>query len=261
LIRNNSNDQNDRPENRKLSLVTTDSLASNYPRSEHSPLIGPARLPTGVPLPTKPTSPATYSISGFNSPRMADYSSTSASPRTITTAKEGSIDASSNYVARDFRGQLDPYPQYPPVPYMASYNHPSPATPASHPYTVNHQGTTDYPSRRPMRDYGILPPLTREDTTLSSESSQSGYSLPPAAFSGQNLPLDPTKSSRVLPQPVVSMGSMPPQSDRPLPSRPSPPILPFPHDYRAQGSLAVLVRAGELAAIAAGGEAEQKGSP
>jgi hypothetical protein len=110
-----------------------------------------------------------------------------------------------------------------------------------------------------MRDYGILPPLTHEDTTLSSESGHSSHSLPLVGLNGQNPPTDTSKSSRFLPQPVPSMVSMPLQLDRTLPSCPPAPTLPPPHDYRAQGSLAVLARAGEMASSA--DDKKQEGLP
>jgi hypothetical protein len=257
--RSTSQDQIDRPENKKLGLVTTESFASGHPRPEHSPSIGSARLPAGASLPSKPTSPGTYPISGYNSPRIVEYSPKSASPRSMATPKEAVFDSSANHLARDFRGQLDLY-SYSSTPYTASHHHPPPASGVSHPYPAHYQGSVDHPSRRPTRDYGVLPPLVHEDTTLSSESSHSGYSLP-SGFHAQNPPIDATKSSRTLPQPIPSIGPTPSQLDRPLPSGPSPPILPPPHDYRAQGPLAALVRAGELAAIVAEDEAKQEGSP
>jgi hypothetical protein len=154
---------------------------------------------------------------------------------------------------------MDLYASYPSAPYAASHHHhhPSIATAAQHPYAANF---TDHPSRRPMRDYGILPPLTREDTTLSSESGQSNYSLPLVGPNGQSPSVDSTKSSRLLPQPVPSMVTMPLQLDRSLPSGSCAPILPLPHDYRSQGPLAVLARAGELAASSTD-DGKQEGLP
>lgn len=246
---NNAHDQTNRPENRRLSLATTESPAPNYPRSEQSPSVGSARLPAGSYVSSKPTSPAMHPISGYNSPRVVEYSPKSASPRPTTTPKEGTFDASATHLARDFRGQLDLYSTYPPTSFTASHHHhhPSSATAASHPYATNF---TDHPSRRPIRDYGMLPPLSHEDTTLSSESGHSSYSLPPVGSGGQTLPIDTNKSSRVLPQPIPSIGAMPLQLDRPLPSVAPAPILPPPHDYRTQGSLAVLAKAGEIASSA-----------
>jgi hypothetical protein len=256
---NNSHEQTNRPENRKLSLATADSFSSSHPRSEQSPSIGPVRLPAGAYTSSKSTSPATHPISGFNSPRVIEYSPKSTSPRPIMAPKEATSDPSTGHLARDFRGQMDLYSSYPSAPYAASHHHhhPSTATAAQHPYAANF---TDYLSRRPMREYGILPPLTHEDTTLSSESGQSSYSLPLVGLNGQSPSVDSTKSSRVLPQPVPSMVTMPLQLDRSLPSGQCAPILPPPHDYRSQGPLAVLARAGELAANSVDDE-KQEGLP
>jgi hypothetical protein len=256
---NNSHEQTNRPENRKLSLATADSFSPSHPRSEQSPSIGPVRLPTGAYTSSKSTSPATHPISGFNSPRVVEYSPKSTSPRPTMTPKEAAFDSSTSHLTREFRGQMDLYSSYPSAPYAASHHHhhPSIVTATHHPYTTTF---TDHPSRRPMLDYGILPPLTREDTTLSSESGQSNYSLPLVGPNGQSPSVDSTKSSRVLPQPVPSIVAMPLQLDRSLPSGSCAPILPPPHDYRSQGSLSVLARAGELAASSAD-DGKQEGLP
>lgn len=110
-----------------------------------------------------------------------------------------------------------------------------------------------------MRDSARLPGLSHEDTTLSSESGHSGYGLPFAGLPGQVLPIDPGKTGRMLPQPMPSIGLSPSPLDRPLPATQ---VQQQAQDYRTQGPLAALVRAGEIASRAAEGEGlEQDGSP
>lgn len=77
--------------------------------------------------------------------------------------------------------------------------------------------------------------------------------------------MDPAKSMRLLPQPIPNIGPAQSSLDRTLHHLPSgPPThmqLP-PPDYRTQGSLAALVRAGELAARVADDEMmERDNSP
>jgi hypothetical protein len=94
-----------------------------------------------------------------------------------------------------------------------------------------------------------LPPLTHEDTTLSSDSGQGGYT---AGYIGHTLPsMDACKSMRVLPTPVPSaMAPALSPLDRPsLQPQPQPPLLQH-SDYRTNSSLAALLRAGELARVA-----------
>jgi hypothetical protein len=119
-----------------------------------------------------------------------------------------------------------------------------------------------------MRDVGRLPPLTREDTTLSSESghSGSGYNIAAAGFPEAVLPPDPSKTMRMLPQPIPSIGPSPSPLDRPGPhplaSQMAPQMTQLASDYRNQGPLAALLRAGELAARVADDEAmDMQGSP
>lgn len=100
-----------------------------------------------------------------------------------------------------------------------------------------------------MRDSSArLPPLTRDDTTWSSESGHSAQNMPPTGYPGSTLPLDPAKTSRMLPHPVPSIAPASSPLDRPPPLAMSLPLPPQAQDYRTQGPLAALVRAGELAA-------------
>lgn len=230
---------------RRISSAHSDHYA-NQVRTEASPPMGPSRLPSGPSHPSKSTSPAVHSRSGLNSPRMPEhYSPLSASPRTASLHKENSNETTSSVMARDARGQSDASMTFP-----SSYSHAPSFPPSSTPpsYGSHYQGPVDLPSRRTNREINRLPPLTHEDTTLSSDSGQGGYA---ASYTGQTLPsIDAAKSMRVLPAPVPSaMSSIPSPLDRPLVQ--SPPKLPPQHaDYRTSSSLAALLRAGELARVA-----------
>ncbi|KAF9730436.1 hypothetical protein PMIN06_001289 [Paraphaeosphaeria minitans] len=230
---------------RRISSAQLDQYAGQN-RTEASPPIALSRLPSGPSRPSKSTSPAIHNRSGFNSPRMPEhYSSLSASPRSATLNKEGSFETTSSAMARDARGQSDAS-----LPFSSSYGHgpsyPPSTTPPS--YGSHYQAPVDLPSRRSNREMHRLPPLTHEDTTLSSDSGQGGFA---AGYTGQMLPsIDAAKSMRVLPAPVPSaMASVPSPLDRPSVQPP-----PNPHmqhaDYRTNSSLAALLRAGELARVA-----------
>ncbi|XPS79531.1 hypothetical protein M3J09_011512 [Ascochyta lentis] len=250
--RSNGHDEHERSANRRFSIAITDPSAGQQNPGTTPPSM-PARLPAGPTYPSKSNSPASHSMSAFNSPRSGElYSPVSASPQSHALHRDAVLEASSGHLARDVRGNLDqPAPFHYPL-YLQSHLPPSTIpTPMNH-HAPHYQNIVDLPSRRSAREPGThLPALSHEDTTLSSESSHSNYSLPPAA---QPPPMDPTKSLRLLPQPVPSIGPTQSPLDRALPHPPSgPPAhmqLP-PTDYRAQGSLAALVRAGEIAARAA----------
>ncbi|KAH3916011.1 hypothetical protein HBH56_067710 [Parastagonospora nodorum] len=247
--RSSSHDQHERASNRRLSSVQPDPSAIGIHGNGASPPTVPGRLPPGSTFLSKPTSPASHAT--LNSPRTIDhYSPISASPRSSL------FDISSAIPPRDSRGPPDA--NYPYLP--SAYSHPpmqQPAstTPPSHPSTTRYQAPVDLPSRRSMREPTRLPPLSREDTTWSSESghSGSGYSITPSLFPGSVLPLDPQKTMRMLPQPVPSIGPSA-SLDRPPPAQLAQ-LSGHPSDYRTQGSLAALVRAGELAARVADEEA------
>ncbi|KAH7077273.1 hypothetical protein FB567DRAFT_552804 [Paraphoma chrysanthemicola] len=253
--RSSSHDQHERAANRRLSSV--DHHAIGQQLSDVSPPIGPARLPAAPAFPPKATSPATQSMSTFNSPRTADpYSPISASPRSAM------FDAATTGLPREPRGLPDGTYSYHPSPYAQSPYKPASTTPPSHIGAAHYSNPIELPSRRPMRESARLPPLTHEDTTWSSESghSGSGFSNPPTGYPGTVLPLDPAKTLRILPQPVPSIGPSPSPLDRPPAFTPS--SQPPSQDYRAQDPLAALVRAGELAAQVVDDEAmDVEGSP
>ncbi|KAJ4344777.1 uncharacterized protein N0V89_012521 [Didymosphaeria variabile] len=243
--RSSSHDQTERTMGRRISSAQSDLYAGQI-LTESSPPIGPSRLPSGPSHPSKSTSPAILNRSGFNSPRMPEhYSPLSASPRSATLNKENSFETTSSVMARDARSQFDAG-----LPYSSSYGHGSSYPPSTTPpsYNAHYQAPIDLPSRRSNREMHRLPPLTHEDTTLSSDSGQGGYT---ASYTGQTLPaIDVSKSMRVLPAPVLSgMGSAPSHLDRP--SVPLPSKHTQQHtDYRTNSSLAALLRAGELARVA-----------
>jgi hypothetical protein len=257
--RANSHDQTERATNRRLSTAMTDPLSGPHV-SGTTPLIGPSRLPAAPSYPSKPTSPASHPLSGFNSPRSGElYSPASASPHSIALPRDASIESTSGHLPRDMRGNLDTSNMYHSSSYTPSHQLPTTMpTPLSR-YATHYQNPVDLPSRRSYKEQGAhLPGLSREDTTLSSESGHSNYSLPQAA---QPAIMDPVKSMRMLPQPVPNIGPAPSPLDRALPQPPLVPAhlqLPLP-DYRSQGSLAALVRAGELAARVVNDEPMERG--
>jgi hypothetical protein len=244
--RSSSHDQHERAMNRRVSSVQPDP----------SPPMGPIRLPSGPSYPSKPTSPASHPLSTLNSPRTGErYSPISASPRSAM------FDALSGIPSRDSRIPPDaPYPFHSSIYAHPPLQHPA-STPPAYPIVAQYQNHPDPSPRRPLRDVGRLPPLTHEDTTLSSESghSGSGYNITGAGFPEAVLPSDPAKTMRMLPQPIPSIGPSPSPLDRPSPhplaSQMAPQMTQQPmSDYRNQGPLAALLRAGELAARVADDE-------
>ena len=263
--RSSSHDQHERAMNRRTSSAQPEPSPIGYQRPELSPPIGPARLPAGPSYSSNSTSPASRSLSGIQSPRTGDkYYSVSASPRSAALQKQSSFDMTTTASAQDSRKPLDINLPYHPSAYSESHRQPTSTTPPSYPYPAHYQPPMDLPSRRPMRDSTRLPGLTHEDTTLSSESGHSGYSLPFAGMPGQVLPMDPGKTARMLPQPMPSIGTIGPSPsplDRPPPSARTQ-VQRQPQDYRTQGPLAALVRAGEIASRVADGEVmEEEASP
>ncbi|KAF2684839.1 hypothetical protein K458DRAFT_301407 [Lentithecium fluviatile CBS 122367] len=253
--RSSSNDQAERAAAiRRVSSAQTDPFSAPQ-RAEASPPAGPARLPSGPTNPSKSSSPAAYSLSGFNSPRTGDrYSPLSASPRSASLHKEGFFETYPSAVARDARGQSDAS-----LSYSSTYGHTQPQPPSTTPptaaYASHYQAPVDLPSRRSTRQINQLPPLTHEDTTLSSDSGQTGYT---ASYPSSLLPaLDASKSMRVLPAPVPTMGVTPSLLDRPPPAT-SPQQHP---DYRNSAPLAALLKAGELARVVDDEEMEREGFP
>ncbi|RMZ73951.1 nonhistone chromosomal [Pyrenophora seminiperda CCB06] len=236
-----SYEQNDRTTNRRLSSTQPEVYASGQQRPDTNQPIGPSRLPAGPAGPlyvSKPTSPINRPLSGFNSPRSGEqFSPASASPRPTPLQRDGIFDQSAPNPLRDPRMPFDANPYHQPV------STPSP----SYSYPAHYQSPAEMPSRRTVRDSTRLPPLSHEDTTLSSESGHSGQGLPTSCYPEQTLPTDPSKTMRMLPQPVPSIGPSPSPLDRPVPPMQTSHFPHHAHDYRTQGPLAVLVRAGELA--------------
>jgi hypothetical protein len=257
--RSSSHDKYERTASRRFSSVQPEIFATGHQSSEASPPIGPAPLPAGPSFSSKPTSPTSLPLSTLNSPRIGGhYSPISASPRSTM------FDAPSTILSRDLRGPADPNFAYQPSTYPHPPQQSASSISPSDPHVSRYQNPVDLSSRRPLRDAARLPPLTHEDTTYSSESghSGSGYSFTPTLFPGTVLPLNPVKSMRTLPQPVPSIGSSTSPLDRPLVPAPPHPLQSQQPDYRTQGPLAALIRAGELAGrIADDDGMEVEGSP
>ncbi|KAF2185117.1 hypothetical protein K469DRAFT_779923 [Zopfia rhizophila CBS 207.26] len=256
--RSSSHEQGDRPTNRRVSSAQSDPFSMGHHRAESSPpMSSGARLPGVHSYPSKSDSPATHPLSGLNSPRMADhYSPLSASPRSATLHKEGPFDAHPSGLGRDSRDRLSD----PAFPYPAStYGLPHPTSSTTPPTTIygsHYQAAIDLPSRRSFREPTRLPPLSHEDTILSSRSGNGEYSS--TGYSGSFLPIvDASKPMRVLPQPVPSLGPASSPLDRPPPvSSPQ-----QPQDFRTSSSLAALLRAGELARVADDEAREKESCP
>ncbi len=219
-------------------------------RRESSPPPGPMRLPAGPPHSSKPSSPATHSFSSLTSPRLGDpFSPVSTSPRSAGFPKE--IFEVSINKARDRKFHSDTHLPY--GSYFDPHHYSTSRTPPSYSRGSHYAANTELSSRRSVRESPRLPNLTREDTALSSESGHSGHSISLGGNPIPVLPVEPAKTSRILPQPVSVTGPSPSPLDRPMPLQPSF-SMPYPQlqsnlqDYRTQGPLAVLVRAGELVA-------------
>ncbi|KAL6164138.1 hypothetical protein ACJQWK_09813 [Exserohilum turcicum] len=260
-----SNEQNDQAANRRLSFTQpeTNSITQQKPDPNHP--VGPSRLPAGPSYTSKPTSPTNRSLSGFNSPRSGEqFSPVSASPRSANTQRDGVFEPPAANSMRDPRLPFDANPYQQPPPFNSDHNHHSSSTPPppSYTYASHYQAPPDFPSRRTPRESTRLPPLSHEDTTLSSESGHSGQGVPTPNYPEQTLPADLSKTMRMLPQPVPSIGPSPSPLDRPVPPVATSHYPHHSHDYRTQGPLAVLVRAGELASRVADEDAvEHAGSP
>ncbi|KAH9878533.1 hypothetical protein IAQ61_001805 [Plenodomus lingam] len=263
--RSSSRDHHERTRNRRASSLQPDNPPTASQRANASPPPGPGRFPPGPSQSSKPTSPVAYSLSGYNSPRLTDhFSPISASPRSVgMPQRDVPFDATSTQPGRDLRGPADAKMLYQPAPYTSdAHLQPNNAAVSPYLYGSHYQHSIDLVSRRTMRESARLPPLSHEDTTLSSESGHSGRSIPLAQLSAQTLPMDPSKSFRMLPQPVPSLGPSPSPLDRPAQTPVSHPQHQHPpQDYRNQGSLAVLLRAGELAARKAEDDAMAERSP
>jgi len=228
----------------------------NHP-SEASPPAGPARVPSGPSHHSQSTSPAAHPLSGINSPRTGErISPLSASPRSASLNKDGYFEIYPSAMARDARAQSDASSHYASSTYGYSQLHQPSTTPPSAPYASHYQTSIELPSRRSAREMSRLPALTHEDTTLSSDSGQTGYS---SNYPPSHLPApEASKSNRVLPAPIPTKGATISQLNRPtLPSN-SPQLH---QDFRNSTPLAALLRAGELARVADGEEMERDALP
>ncbi|KAF1945440.1 hypothetical protein EJ02DRAFT_44340 [Clathrospora elynae] len=259
-----SQDRTERAANRRLSSAQPEPYLVGLQNPELNQSRGPSRLAVGHSNSSKPPSPAYHARSEFNSPRSGEqFSPASASPRPASNQREGFFEISSTQPIRDARISFDAnvYHQQP-VSGTDSHHQAVTTTPPMYAYQAHYPTPVELTPRRPIRDSARPPPvLSHEDTTLSSESGHSGQGFPLAGYSGQPLPMDPTKTMRMLPQPVPSMGPSPSILDRPPPVL-APHLLHQVHDYRTQGPLAVLVRAGEIASRAAEDDAmATEGSP
>jgi hypothetical protein len=254
--------ENDRSTNRRLSLQPEPN-ATTQTRADPSQPIGPSRLPAGPSHSSKPTSPANRPVSGFNSPRSGErFSPVSASPRSVAPQREGIYDLSSTNHLRDGRIPFDANPYLTQSTYNTDPRHQPASTTPPYAYPAHYQAPAEISSRRTTRESARLPPLTHEDTTLSSESGNSGSGFASTGYPPQLVPMDPSKSMRMLPQPVPNIGPSASPLDRPAPPMPATHLPHHPHDYRTQGPLAVLVRAGELASRVVDGDVmETEGSP
>lgn len=247
-----SNEQNDQAANRRSSLTQADTNGVALLKSDPNLSVGLSRLHSGSTYASKPTSPTNRSLSGFNSPRSGEqFSPISASPRSAVIPRDGVFEPPANNSIRDPRLPFDSNPYQPP-PFNQDHNHQSSSSstppPPPYPYPSHYSTSADYHSRRTARDATRLPPLSHEDTTLSSESSHSGQGMLTPSYPEQALPADPSKSMRMLPQPIPSIGPSPSPLDRPMAHVTASHYPHHSNDYRTQGPLAVLVRAGELAA-------------
>ena len=238
-----SDEQVDQRSNRRVSSAQPDAFAFGQ-QAETGPLTGPIRLPSGhfYPSTSTLTPPTAHSTSALNSPRMGDhYFATSGSPRPATLHKENTFDTHASAIARDARGHMDPSMPYSPTIFGHALQTKSITPPTA--YGSRYQAPIDLPSRRSLREPGRLPPLTHEDTTISSNSGDGSYNTTP--YLGSQLPIvDAQKSSRILPQPIPSIGAITSALDRHTLPATSPQIHP---DFQTNSSLAALLRAGELA--------------
>jgi hypothetical protein len=254
--------ENDRNTNRRLSSQPEPN-ATAQTRPDPSQPIGPSRLPAGPPHSSKPTSPANRPVSCFNSPRSGEqFSPASASPRSVAPQREGIHDLSSTNHLRDPRIPFDTNPYLTQSTYNTDPRQQPTSTTPPYPYPAQYQVPAETSSRRTTRESARLPPLSHEDTTLSSESGNNGSGFPSTGYPAQLMPVDPSKTMRMLPQPVPNIGPSASPLDRPAPPMPATHLPHHSHDYRTQGPLAALVRAGELASRVVDGDImETEGSP
>ncbi|KAF2090840.1 hypothetical protein K490DRAFT_62167 [Saccharata proteae CBS 121410] len=249
--RSSSHENNDKSSRRRVSDAYFTAPNLVHQRSGSSP--PPNRHPRrhGRPLASESTSPNTYSYSGLNSPRLQDHqhSPMSASPTSANLHRDPGPDYNlqnqpghpTDLRERNMDSSYGPMPGY-----GFKHANAAPVLGSPVPSFSLPAGSGDLPSRRIHRDSSSLPSLTHDTTTDTNVSSESAsYSNVPYQ-SGPLLPqVDAPKAYRMLPQPVPTHGV----AQSPLDPRPPTAVtLPLPNqDYRHNSSLAVLLRAGEMA--------------
>ncbi|KAI9700567.1 MAG: hypothetical protein M1820_006721 [Bogoriella megaspora] len=224
--RSSSHDLTERPR-RRFSGGGGDESSHRHPRSGSSPPLRMYPNPSNPSISSHPTSPATQSFGGQQSPIARGDNSPMSMSSTATNQQQsgpymniaGSLDRKS-----DRRTNLQQYPGN----QMA--------------YSLLRSESS---SRMSSGDSPSLPPLVHEETTLSSEgSTYAGHAYQGAQLGQAEAPKP--HPHRLLPAPVPTPGAIPSPLDTTRPSLP----VPFPgssQDPRHSSSLAVLLRAGELA--------------
>jgi hypothetical protein len=239
------------PTDRRINHVQTDAAPAGVVGSESSPQISSRWLPSASPYHITSPPPPVNAISSLKSPQMGEpYTPNSASPVPATPQQE---------VSHDYQPTTRGQPENILPPINSTYGQSHPVSTASPSPSGYQPAPVELPSRRSFREASLLPPLlTHEETTLSSEGSVP-HNMP--SYSG--APYFSTvdygqKAMRILPQPLPGMGPTP---SHPLDRAPPPNSSsqqPQHLDYRYSGSLAALVRAGELARVA---DSEALGRP
>ncbi len=270
--RSSGQDVAERSGARRVSSGLLDGAPKGPQRSGSTPPAGAFPWHSGRPAASKPTSPATYSFSGINSPIARDrHSPATASPASTTVLKTPPIDLS--YLSGTSSAPPEPaerqpdtsFPGHAPIPIhppLAQSNKSlSGRSPPAAFGLPTH--TLDFSSRRPTRTSPGLPPLVHEETTLSSDNGS--YSGVPYQGTMQP-PLDMSSkphAHRMLLQPLPSTGPSPSPShfDQRLPILPPLTGQPQSPDFRLGSSMAALLRAGELARDADDGDMRDKHTP
>ena len=161
-----------------------------------------ARLPAGLSHPAKLTSPAIGFPSGVKSSLVVNCCPVCAS-RLVDMHKEEAFGVSTSHLC-------------PPATCAFSHYQPTFTVYMANLYASHHQGPIDLPPQRPVWETIPFSPSMHEDTTLSFRSGDSGYGHAQAECTRQNPPIDSTRLSRVLPQPLPSISPTRSILDRPL---------------------------------------------
>ena len=237
----------DLPENaftRTRSASQSEPLLAGQLHQGTSPSTGLAR-PAARPHQSTSTSPAAQSLPGLHSPLMVGHHSPpSASSRSVTLNRETSSETNTSTIGHNPRERYAETVLAP----LAHHGYVQPShstTPPALGFGLRAPRAVNVPPRRTSREATTLPPLTREGSTLSSESS--GGTRSNVSYSGSLVPvLDAPKELRGLPKPRPS------QSHTALSKQRAPPV-PTTNCQDVQYSLSsldALIRAGELARIA-----------